>query len=81
MSQSQSECVTAEAEPCCTEEITENCADMTPSCHWECSAETTSGASTDSTTSGASKEERFCVGGTDMYMRGFAVSRENTALS
>ena len=60
MSQSQSECVTAEAEPCCTEEITENCADMIDTCHWECREET--------------KEESFCVGGTDMYMRGFAVS-------
>ena len=67
MSQSQSECVTAEAEPCCTEEITENCADMIDTCHWECREDTT-------TTSSGSKEESFCVGGTDMYMRGFAVS-------
>ena len=54
---------------------------MTPSCHWECRGETTSGASTDpsdSTTSTDSKEESFCVGGTDMYMRGFAVSRVKT---
>ena len=49
---------------------------MTPSCHWECRAETTSTDPSDSTTSTASKEESFCVGGTDMYMRGFAVSGE-----
>ena len=79
MFQSQSQCVTAESEPCCTEEITENCADMVDTCHWECREETTTtstnaSASTASTTTTASKGESFCVGGTDMYMRGFAVS-------
>merc|ERR1712179_407594 len=40
-------------------------------CHWECREETTT-TSTNASASTASKGESFCVGGTDMYMSGFA---------
>ena len=53
--------MTADSTSCCTADITENCANMTDTCHWECRADNTT--------------EHFCVGGTNMYMGGFAVKK------
>ena len=33
---SPTECVNAENKPCCTDEITENCEAMDPTCKWQC---------------------------------------------
>ena len=48
---------------------------MDDSCHWECK-ETTTASYPDNytTTSKDPNDEKFCLGGTDMYMQGFSVS-------
>ena len=61
--QSPVQCINLEEKPCCTDTVTENCADMDQSCHWECKA------------SNGTTDDKFCNGhGTDMYMQGFTVS-------
>ena len=55
--------------------ITQDCQNMDDSCHWECK-ETTTASYPDNytTTSKHPNDEKFCLGGTDMYMQGFSVS-------
>ena len=61
--QSPVECINKDSKPCCTDTITEDCANMDQSCRWECAA------------SNHTTDDRFCNGqGTDMYMQGFTVS-------
>ena len=47
-------------------------------CSWSCKATTTADPDTNKTTtsddgSTSTPEEKYCIGGTDMYMQGFAV--------
>merc|ERR1719450_304756 len=58
---------------------------MDTSCHWECRTTTTSSyphndtttttsSNPETTTSKHTNDEKFCIGGTDMYMQGFSIS-------
>ena len=61
------QCINKDAKPCCTDTITEDCANMDQSCRWECKA------------SNHTTDDKFCNGqGTDMYMQGFTVSFQDT---
>ena len=77
--------VNGEAKQCCTEDITQDCENMDTSCHWECRTTTTSSyphnvttittsSNPETTTRKDTNDEKFCIGGTDMYMQGFSVS-------
>jgi len=74
-SMASSQCVNEEDQPCCTEDVTQDCQNMDDSCHWECK-ETTTASYPDNytTTSKHPDNEKFCLGGTDMYMQGFSIS-------
>ena len=56
----------------CADTITEDCANMDPSCRWQCGTNTTA---VQHTRLPQPEEEAFCNGaGTDMFMQGFQVT-------
>lgn len=71
-------CLNRDQHQCCTDTITENCANMDNSCRWQC------GNSTNADKKHSSHivqkkvkedDDKFCNGaGTDMYMQGFQTS-------
>merc|ERR550532_3783490 len=74
------ECLNSARTQCCTDSVTENCANMDQSCGWQCT--TTTNTSSNShhhhhqhQPSKVHTEEKFCNGyGTDMFMQGFTPS-------
>ena len=71
-------CRNSEDRPCCTDTVTDNCANMDSTCGWQCSA----GDSNHSHTTlehvsrlAHTEDSAFCNGaGTDMFMQGFQVT-------
>lgn len=71
-------CRNSEDRPCCTDTVTDNCANMDSTCGWQCSA----GDSNHSHTTlehvsrlAHTEDSAFCNGaGTDMFMQGFQAS-------
>ena len=77
------QCRNSEDRPCCTDSITQDCANMDNTCAWHCSAGETN-SSGHATLDHVSRlahtdEEAFCNGaGTDMFMQGFQVTIINS---
>ena len=70
-------CRNGNSKQCCTDTVTENCANMDPSCAWECGAGMTNRSTESHVTIENMEDEgdNFCNGaGTDMFMQGFQSS-------
>ena len=66
------ECLNSASSQCCTDSVTENCANMDQSCGWQCS--NNSSRHLPHTQPSSQPDQRFCNGyGTDMFMQGFTV--------
>ena len=65
------ECLNSASSQCCTDSVTENCANMDNTCGWQCR-----NSSQHIQHRQLEPEEKFCNGyGTDMFMQGFTVTR------
>ena len=73
------ECLNSGQTQCCTDSVTENCANMDQTCGWQCANTNTNTTNTHHHQQQPSKvntEEKFCNGyGTDMFMQGFTVRK------
>jgi len=71
-------CLNRDQHQCCTDTITENCANMDNSCRWQCGNSTNTHQKDHShvvQTKVTEDDNKFCNGaGTDMYMQGFQTS-------
>ena len=66
-------CLNSASSQCCTDSVTEDCANMDHSCSWEC--RNSSSPHLPHTQERSQSDERFCNGyGTDMFMQGFTVT-------
>ena len=83
-------CLNVDDKQCCTDDVTENCANMDSSCRWQCGNNTGHGHGNHVADGGHNKhhheghvtqvvveeDDKFCNGaGTDMFMQGFQVNR------
>ena len=68
-------CKNSNHQQCCTDSVTEDCANMDPSCAWECGAGNVTDGESHVTIEHLEDEgDTFCNGaGTDMFMQGFQV--------
>ena len=72
-------CLNSASSQCCTDSVTEDCANMDPSCRWQCGPNTTA---VQHTRLAQPEEEAFCNGaGTDMFMQGFQVTTTTIVVS
>ena len=69
------ECLNSGQTQCCTDSVTENCANMDQSCGWRCLTNTNiTHHHHQPSKVQVQTEEKFCNGyGTDMFMQGFTV--------
>ena len=68
------ECLNSASTQCCTDSVTENCANMDQTCGWQCA--NTTNTHHHQQPSKVNTEEKFCNGyGTDMFMQGFTVRK------
>ena len=78
------ECLNSARTQCCTDSVTENCANMDQSCGWQCTTTTNTSSNSHQhhhqhQPSKVHTEEKFCNGyGTDMFMQGFTVRQINS---
>ena len=77
----QVECLNIGHKQCCTDTVTENCANMDPTCRWQCTPDNMTAHSGHHMASGQvhqtrlEEDDKFCNGdGTDMFMQGFQVN-------
>ena len=85
-------CLNVDDKQCCTDDVTENCANMDSSCRWQCGNNTGHGHGNHVADGGHNKhhheghvtqvvvedDDKFCNGaGTDMFMQGFQVNSYN----
>ena len=82
------ECLNIGHKQCCTDSVTENCANMDPTCRWQCTAGNKTGHSSGHHASDQvhqtklEDDDKFCNGaGTDMFMQGFQVMNLNALIN